>query len=131
MQEKTVYEVKSSKLKLIPKYELYMEYMLEVILLKLPRTEKFSIGTEYKSIMYATYRNIMYLNKADTKKKNYYLNLIDCDLNVQRTLARIMLKNKWLDEKKFDIIVKQHLYEIGAIVGGLIKFYANNSEKKI
>ena len=33
-----------NKLKLIPKSEKYIEYMLQVIL-KLPRTEKFSIGT--------------------------------------------------------------------------------------
>lgn len=31
---------------LIPKYEKYMEYMLQVIL-KLPRTEKFNIGNEF------------------------------------------------------------------------------------
>lgn len=129
MQKKTVYEAKSSKLILIPKFEQYMEYVLEIVLLRLPRTEKFSIGTEYKTLMYTTYRNIMYLNRVDNKKKLYYLNLIDSDLNVQRTLVRIMYKYKWIDEKRFDIIIKQHLYEIGSIVGGLIKYYANNSEK--
>lgn len=120
-------EIKSSKLILIPRFEQYMEYMLEIILLKLPRTEKYSIGTEYKNLMYETYRNIMYLNKSEDKKKLYYLNIIDCDLNIQRTLARIMFKNRWIDEKKFDIIIKQHLYEIGAILGGLIKYYAHNN----
>lgn len=124
-------EVKNSKLILIPKYEAYMEYMLEIILLKLPRTEKYSIGTELKSVMYGTYRNIMYLNKAEEKKRLYYLNLIDCDLNIQRTLSRIMYKNRWIDEKKFNIIMKQHLYEIGCILGGLIKHYAQNSTKKV
>ena len=39
---------KENELILIPKAERYIEYMLEVIL-KIPRTEKFSIGTEYKS----------------------------------------------------------------------------------
>ena len=34
---------KEEKLKLIPKVELYIEYMLAVIL-KLPRTEKFITG---------------------------------------------------------------------------------------
>lgn len=131
MNKYGVYENKSSKLVLIPKFELYMEYMLEVVLLKLPRVEKYSIGTEFKNVMYATYRNIMYLNKADEKNRLYYLNLIDCDLNIQRTLARILYKYKWIDEKKFDVIVKQHLYEIGCIVGGLIKYYAKNSEKKV
>lgn len=120
---------KSSKLILIPKFEQYMEYVLEIILLKLPRTEKFSIGTEYKNLMYDTYKNIMYLNKAEEKKKLYYLNMIDCNLNIQRTLIRTMYKYRWIDEKKFDVIMKQHLYEIGSILGGLIKYYAKNNEK--
>lgn len=129
IKEKTLYENKSSKLMLIPKFETYMEYMLEVILLKLPRTEKFSIGTEFKTLMYETYKNIMYLNKAEDKKKMYYLNLIDCNLNVQRTLIRIMYKYRWIDEKKFNVILHQHIFEIGSILGGLIKYYAQNNKK--
>ena len=122
-------QIRSSKLILIPKYEKYMEYVLEIILLKLPRTEKYSIGTEYKNLMYDTYKNIMYLNKAEEKKKIYYLNIIDCNLNIQRTLIRIMYKYRWIDEKKFEVIMQQHLYEIGSILGGLIKYYAKNNEK--
>ena len=86
-------------------------------------------GTEYKNLMYETYKNIIYLNKSEEKKKLYYLNIIDCNLNIQRTLVRIMYKYRWIDEKKFDIIMKQHLYEIGSILGGLIKYYAKNNEK--
>ncbi len=48
------------ELALIPKYIKYMEYMLEIILLRLPRTEKYSIGTEYKTIMYDTFRDILF-----------------------------------------------------------------------
>ena len=36
----------SNELILIPKYERYMEYMLEVMV-KLPKTEKFNIGNEF------------------------------------------------------------------------------------
>ena len=39
------------KLKLIPKAETYVEYILNLII-KIPRTEKFSIGTEYKLSLY-------------------------------------------------------------------------------
>ena len=35
-----MYEKTNQELLLIPKYEKYMEYMLEIILIKLPRTEK-------------------------------------------------------------------------------------------
>ena len=51
-----------NKLALIPKSEKYIEYMLDVMI-KLPRTEKFSIGTEYKQSMYKMLEEIMLLNK--------------------------------------------------------------------
>ena len=65
------YEKKSKELTLIPKYEFYMEYMLEVILLHLPRTEKFSIGTEFKSVMYDTFK--LCSQKKQHKKKEYII----------------------------------------------------------
>ena len=121
------YEKKSKELTLIPKYEFYMEYMLEVILLHLPRTEKFSMGTEYKSIMYDTFRNIMFVEKATPKERIYYLNRIDAGLNIQRALLRIMKKNKWIDNKRFDYVMNTLIREVGAILGGLIKYYAKNN----
>jgi hypothetical protein len=42
---------KDNGLIIIVKIEKYIEYMLQ-IMLKLPRTEKFSIGTEIKTSMY-------------------------------------------------------------------------------
>ena len=115
-------------LKLIPLYELYMEYMVELII-KLPRTEKFSIGTEFKNIMYEAFRNIMYIEKVESKNRLYYLNKIDADLNVQRVLLRIMKKNKWISEEKFKIVITTHMLEIGKNLGGLIKYYAKDNKK--
>ena len=80
-------------LNLIPKYQEYIQYMIEVII-KLPRTEKFSIGNEFKKSMYETIENILYVEKVDKYKRLYYLNLIDAKINTQRILLRIMLKNK-------------------------------------
>lgn len=114
---------------LIPKYEKYMEYMLQVIL-KLPRTEKFNIGNEFKNVMYKMLENILYLNKIEISKRLYYLNLIDAELNTQRTMIRIMFKSRWIDEKKYKVSMEL-LYEIGKIVGGLIKFYAKNNKKSV
>ena len=51
-----------NKLKLIPKAEKYVEYMLQIIF-KLPRIEKFSIGTEYKQSLYKMLENIMMISK--------------------------------------------------------------------
>lgn len=118
---------KENKLQLIPKAEKYIEYMLQVIF-KLPRIEKFSIGTEYKTSMYEMLKNIMYLNKIEKEKCLEKLNNIDAELNVQRIYLRIMKKEKWIDEKKFKISMEQ-IYEIGKILGGLIKYYAKNNKK--
>lgn len=48
----------NNKLIIIVKIEKYIEYML-TILLKLPRTEKYNIGTEIKTSMYEMLRNIL------------------------------------------------------------------------
>ena len=140
--------MEKEKLKLIPKSEKYIQYIIELII-KLPRTEKFSIGNEYKSSLYNMLENVMYLNKTikiknsnvksqndknDSMKKIIeeecyekikILNKIDCMLNCQRIYLRIMYKNKWIDENKLDVAMDQ-IYEIGQILGGLIKYYAKN-----
>ena len=99
---------------LIPKSEKYMQYMIEVIF-KIPRTEKFNIGNEYKNSMYKMLSYIVYLNKIDKYKRIEYINKIDAELNIQRILLRIMYKNSWIDTKKFN-------YSIG----GLLKYYGKN-----
>ena len=114
---------------LIPKYEKYMEYMLQVIM-KLPRVEKFNIGNEFKLVMYKMLENILYISKIEISKRLYYLNLIDAELNTQRVMIRIMTKNKWIDEKKYKVSMEM-LYEIGKILGGLIKAYAKNNKKSV
>lgn len=113
--------VKDNKLQLIPKTERYIQYMIETII-RLPRVEKFNIGTEYKASMYTMLRKILYLSKINNSKCLEVLNEIDAELNCQRIYARIMNKNKWIDERKFKIIMEQ-IYEIGKILGGLIKYY--------
>ena len=118
-----------NKLKLIPKVEKYIEYMLQIIF-KLPRIEKFSIGTEYKLSMYQMLQDILIIGKIDKVEIMYYLNKVDSNLNTQRIYLRIMLKNKWIDERKFKIVIEQ-IYEIGKILGGLIKHYAKNDKKSV
>lgn len=118
---------KENELVLIPKSERYIQYMLELIM-KLPRTEKFSIGTEYKTSMYRMLSHIMYVTKLNPSKRLEYINFIDMELNVQRILLRIMEKYRWIDEKKFKTSMDL-IYEIGKIVGGLAKFYAKNNTK--
>lgn len=117
------------ELKLIPSSEKYIQYMLE-ILLKLPRIEKFNIGNEYKKVMYEMLENIYYVQKIHISKWLYYLNKIDASLNIQRSFLRIMYKNRWIDCKKFNTAISL-ISDIGKIIGGLIKYYAQNNKKSI
>lgn len=110
---------------LIPKIEKYIEYVLNVIQ-KIPRTEKFNIGNEYKRSVYEILKNAIYINKVGNRIE--YLNKIDAELVLERIYLRIMLKNRWIDEKKFKVAMEL-IYEIGRIVGGLIKYYAKNNKK--
>lgn len=120
--------LESKQLTLIPKIEDYIEYVLNIIT-KLPRTEKFSIGNEYKKSMYEILENSLYItkiNKTENKKEILKtLNYIDSKLTCQRIYLRIMKKQKWIDENKFNISINK-IYEIGKIVGGLVKYYAKN-----
>ena len=112
---------------LIPKVEAYIEYMLHV-LIKLPRRAKFSIGNEYKVSMYEMLKNVMYIVKIDESKRLYYIDKIDVELNCQRIFLRLMVKNRWIDEKKFNIAMS-YISEIGKLVGGLIKYYGKKNKK--
>ena len=63
--------LESKQLTLIPKIEDYIEYVLNIIT-KLPRTEKFNIGNEYKKSMYEILENSLYmakLNNSENKKE--------------------------------------------------------------
>ena len=121
--------IENKQLILIPKIEDYIEYMINVIL-KLPRTEKFNIGNEYKLSLYKMMYAVLYINKINRKKQVLegieLLNKIDTELNCQRIYLRIMRKQKWIDIKNLDVSMSK-IYEIGKIIGGLIKNYAKNN----
>lgn len=112
-------EKKNDKLIIIPKIEKYIEYML-TILIKLPRTEKFSIGTEIKTSMYEILKYILLASKVERNKRLYLYNIVDAQIYYQRICIRIMYNNKWIDMKKYQYS-NELLAEIGKILGGLIK----------
>lgn len=129
MEQKAKIECGKEELKLIPKSETYIQYIIDLIF-KLPRTEKFSIGTEYKTSMYKMLENIMYLSKINIDGRLNVINKIDAELNTQRIFLRIMNKNRWIDEHKFKVAMKL-IYELGKIVGGLVKYYGKNYKKTV
>lgn len=114
-------------LSLIPKAEKNIQYIIEMII-KIPRTEKYSIGTEYKLSIYRMLTNIVGLSKTEESKKINCLNIVDTELNLQRIYLRIMYKNGWINDKKLNTCMEQ-IYEIGKILGGLVKHYGKHSKK--
>lgn len=76
--------------------------------------------------------SVLYIYKANKNTSNYMLeqlklmNNIDAEMNCQRIYLRIMNKQKWIDTKRFDIAMNK-IYEIGKIIGGLVKYYAKNN----
>lgn len=78
-----------------------------------------------KEILVEEYRNTGEYHK---EKRLEYINKIDAELNCQRIYLRIMYKNKWINDKKFNVSITK-VGEIGKIVGGLIKYYAKNNKK--
>lgn len=70
-----------NQLMIIPKVEKYIEYML-TILIKLPRTEKFSIGTEIKTSMYEMLKNILFASKINKKGRLNYITNKDKQENI-------------------------------------------------
>lgn len=73
----------NNQLVIIRKIEKYIEYMI-TILIKLPRTEKFSIGTEIKTIMYEILKNILFATKIEEDKRLQYYNVVDSNIYYQR-----------------------------------------------
>lgn len=120
---------RENELKLIPFYEEYMLYIIP-LLNYLPRTEKFSIGTDFKQVMYSCLEDILFINKLEKSQRLIYLNRIDAKLNTQRIMLRVMKKFQWIDIKKFNIAMEK-IYELGKILGGLIKYYAKDSKKSV
>ncbi len=91
---------------------------------------KVGIPVKYMMKYIDELEKILYISKVEKNKRIYYLNIIDTKLNCQRIFLRIMQKQRWIDEKKYKVAF-EYLLEIGKIVGGLIKTYGKNIEKRI
>lgn len=87
----------------------------------MPRTEKFSIGTKIKTSMYEMLKYVFSASKVDKYKRLELYNIVDTHIYYQR----IMYNNNWIDMKKYKYS-NELLYEIGRILGGLIKYIGVN-----
>ena len=108
----------SGTLILIPKIEDYIKYTYQV-LVKIPRVEKFNIGSEIKTSSLRMLEYAHYLNK-DRQNAYSYLNKIDALISYNRSMVRILNDEKSITKKNYETCISK-LAEIGRMVGGLIK----------
>ncbi len=113
---------RANVLQLIPKYERFVEYSIELVI-KIPKVAKFNIGNRYINNILDTLKNIYLLTKVkkeDKKDRLVIINEIDACFSFQRSILRVMYKERYIDEKKFNVSIK-YLKELGMMLGGYIK----------
>lgn len=115
----------SGTLILIPKTEEYVKYIFQ-ILIKIPRVEKFNIGSEIKTSALQMLEYAHFVNK-DRNEAYTYLNKIDALISYNRSMIRILNEEKSISSKNYETAINK-LAELGRIIGGLIK--ANPNIKK-
>ena len=115
----------SGTLILIPKTEEYVKYIFQ-ILIKIPRIEKFNIGSEIKTSALQMLEYAHFVNK-DRNEAYTYLNKIDALISYNRSMIRILNEEKSISSKNYETAINK-LAELGRIIGGLIK--ANPNIKK-
>ena len=100
----------SGTLILIPKTEEYVKYVFQ-ILIKIPRIEKFNIGSEIKT-------------SALQMLEYAHLNKIDALISYNRSMIRILNDEKSISSKNYETAINK-LAELGRIIGGLLKANPN------
>lgn len=115
----------SGTLILIPKTEEYVKYVFQ-ILIKIPRIEKFNIGSEIKTSALQMLEYAHFINK-DRKDAYTYLNKIDALISYNRSMIRILNDEKSISSKNYETAINK-LAELGRIIGGLLK--ANHNIRK-
>ena len=107
---------------LIPKTEDYIKYVFQ-LLVKIPRVEKFNIGSEIKVSVLKMLEYAHFINK-DRKDAYTYLNKIDALISYNRSMIRILNDEKSISSENYETAINK-LAELGRIIGGLLKANPN------
>ena len=97
------------------------------MLVKIPRVEKFNIGSEIKVSSLRMLEYAHFVNK-DRVSAYSYLNKIDALISYNRSMIRILNEEKSISNKNFEMCITK-LAEIGRIIGGLLKVNPNFRKK--
>lgn len=104
-------------------YKQYVEmvYYTLNILLKYPKSERFSLAQDIKNTTYAGLKNIIYAQKTFNKKERLeYLNKLDANLKIIKVLIRVSHKKKYINSKNY-LAWSKKLTNISNLNGGWIR----------
>lgn len=104
-------------------YKQYVEliYYTLTILLKYPKSERFSLAQDIKNVTYDGLRRIIYAQKEyDKKIRLKHLNQLDADLKILKVLIRVSHKKKYISPKNYTAWSKK-ITNIANLNGGWIK----------
>ena len=85
-------------------YKQYVElvYYTITILLKYPKSERFSLAQDIKNVTYDGLKDIIYAQKEfDKKKRLAYLNKLDANLKIIKVLVRVSHKKKYINSNNY------------------------------
>jgi len=94
---------------------------------RFPKREKFALCTQIKNSTFAAIRLSIQVQKS-AREKLRYLHDLDVELQMLRFLLRHAHQAQYLDARRLELAMRK-LVEIGKIVGGLMKAFANKGVK--
>ena len=91
-----------------------------------PKSEKYAMAASIKNSMFDTLKYILRANKiyGDSQKRLDMLNIIDAEMQLQKTLVRLAHEYRYISNKNY-VEWSRRLDEIGRILGGWIKSTRN------
>ena len=111
--------MKDNEFKLLPKYEDYIVYVNNMIVMS-PKTCRVSIGDELRRSMYKSLYYIYRLIYVDKSLKLNICNELDALFAYQRAVIRSMYDLRYIDIKKKMNCIKM-LGELGKMLGEYVK----------
>ena len=96
-------------------------YYSKNLINKFPKSERFDLCTDIKSLLYTILRNIIYAWKEyNNYKRLEILKQIDVDLIVLKSMIRLSYNYTYITNKNF-MVWDSKIAEIGRLIGGWIK----------
>lgn len=93
-------------------------YYSKNLLNKYPKSERFDLCSDIKNLLYKILRNIIFAWKVfKVEDKLRYLNEVDVDLIVLKSMITISYKYQYISQKNY-MVWGEQVNEIGRLVGG-------------